>query len=117
MNSLREFYNRQNITILYMNLLKGKSNYFCALLLVCLLSSFIWQDRLNAIIQDGAQLEKNAAGFLFTEGPTSDTDGSVFFTEQPNDRFMVLRPSGVIEIFLQPSGRSNELSFDNHGNL
>jgi len=30
---------------------------------------------------------------------------------------MVLRPSGAIETYIQPSGRSNGLSFDNNGNL
>lgn len=82
-----------------------------------MLSCSIRNDGLTGIIQDGAQLEKLADGFLFTEGPSADSDGNVFFTDQPNDRIMVWRASGVIETYLQPSGRSNGLSFDNNGNL
>ncbi|HAM10773.1 MAG: gluconolactonase [Bacteroidetes bacterium GWE2_41_25] len=92
-------------------------NLFLSLLLFLVLCSFVKDDGLNSIIQDGAQLEKLADGFLFTEGPSADSEGSVFFTDQPNDRIMVWRSSGVLETFLQPSGRSNGLSFDNSGNL
>ena len=72
---------------------------------------------MNSIIEDGAILEKLADGFLFTEGPTADAEGNVFFTDQPNDRIMVWKSSGVLETYLQPSGRSNGLSFDKNGNL
>lgn len=88
-----------------------------AFIIVLLIYGFSQVDSINKIIQDGAQLEKLADGFLFTEGPTADKDGNVFFTDQPNDRVMVWRTSGVLETFLQPSGRSNGLSFDISGNL
>ena len=90
---------------------------FFALSIVFILSGFIQDEGLNNIIQQGAQLEKLADGFLFTEGPSADQEGNVFFTDQPNDRIMVWRTSGVLETFLQPSGRSNGLSFDKTGNL
>ena len=41
------------------------------------------------IIEPGAELEKLADGFLFTEGPSADSKGNVYFTDQPNDRIMV----------------------------
>ncbi|HUX96033.1 MAG TPA: SMP-30/gluconolactonase/LRE family protein [Bacteroidales bacterium] len=82
-----------------------------------LIYGFVQDKDLTSIIEDGAQLEKLADGFLFTEGPTADADGNVFFTDQPNDRIMVWKVSGELETFLQPSGRSNGLSFDNKGNL
>jgi len=88
-----------------------------ALLIFLILCSFAQDDGLNRIIQDGSQLEKLADGFLFTEGPSADSEGSVFFTDQPNDRIMVWRASGVLETYLQPSSRSNGLSFDKSGNL
>jgi gluconolactonase len=72
---------------------------------------------LNAIIEPGTKVEKLAGGFEFTEGPTSDAEGSVFFTDQPNDRIMEWSVSGKLSVFLQPSGRSNGLAFDNKGNL
>jgi gluconolactonase len=69
------------------------------------------------VIESGAKLEKLADGFSFTEGPTSDALGNVFFTDQPNDRIMEWSISGELSTFLQPSGRSNGLSFDNKGIL
>jgi gluconolactonase len=95
----------------------GSRISFLALILIYMMSCPSRDDGLNRIIQDGAELEKLAGGFLFTEGPSADSEGNVFFTDQPNDRIMVWRTSGVIETFLQPSGRSNGMSFDKHGNL
>jgi gluconolactonase len=69
------------------------------------------------VIESGAKLEKLAGGFSFTEGPTSDAEGNVFFTDQPNDRIMEWSIAGELSTFLQPSGRSNGLSFDNKGIL
>ena len=40
----------------------------------------------SAAIAPGAKLEKLAGDFKFTEGPTSDKDGNIFFTpaERPH---------------------------------
>ena len=94
-----------------------KKYLFFTIFFCLLIYGFISDKDLNSIIEDGAQLEKLSDGFLFTEGPAADTDGNVFFTDQPNDRIMVWRVSGKLETFLQPSGRSNGLYFDNKGNL
>jgi gluconolactonase len=69
------------------------------------------------IIAPGAKLEKLADGFVFTEGPAADTQGNVFFTDQPNDRIMQWSADGKLTTFLQPAGRSNGLCFDAQGNL
>ena len=94
-----------------------KKYLFFTIFFCLLIYGFISDKDLNSIIEDGAQLEKLSDGFLFTEGPAADTDGNVFFTDQPNDRIMVWRVNGKLETFLQPSGRSNGLYFDNKGNL
>lgn len=78
---------------------------------------FVQNERLNEIIQPGAELEKLAGDFSFTEGPSADSKGNVYFTDQPNDRIMVWTVSGQLLTFMQPSGRSNGLSFDKKGNL
>ncbi|MBR9998872.1 MAG: SMP-30/gluconolactonase/LRE family protein [Cyclobacteriaceae bacterium] len=74
---------------------------------------------LNAqeIVASGAQLEKLSGGFSFTEGPASDTDGNVFFTDQPNDRILQWSTDDILTTWMKPSGRSNGLSFDKEGNL
>jgi gluconolactonase len=62
-------------------------------------------------------LEKLAGGFDFTEGPTCDADGNVFFTDQPNDRILKWSTQGELSTFLQPAGRANGMHFDPRGNL
>jgi gluconolactonase len=65
----------------------------------------------------GATLQKLAGGFEFTEGPTSDRAGNVYFTDQPNNRIMTWSVDGVLSTFLQPAGRANGMCFDAQGNL
>jgi len=69
------------------------------------------------IIAPGAEVQKLADGFQFTEGPASDADGHVYFTDQPNDRILKWSTAGELSTYMQPCGRSNGLSFDAQGNL
>jgi gluconolactonase len=66
---------------------------------------------------NGSKPEKLTGGFQFTEGPSADANGNVYFTDQPNDRIMIWSTSGILSTFMQPCGRSNGLSFDPEGNL
>ncbi len=91
--------------------------FYISLSLVCISFAFVQKDGIKEIIQQGAQLEKLADGFLFTEGPSADSKGNVYFTDQPNNRIMVWSISGELSTFMQPCGRSNGTSFDNKGNL
>ena len=79
--------------------------------------SFIPENIQDNPIKPGAKLEKLADGFLFTEGPSSDAKGNVYFTDQPNNRIMIWTTEGKLLPFLQPCGRSNGLCFDNKGYL
>jgi gluconolactonase len=74
------------------------------------------KDELSSIVHPGAKLEKLADGFQFTEGPSADSKGNIYFTDQPNDRIMAWK-SGELSTFMQPSGRSNGLAFDRDDNL
>jgi gluconolactonase len=69
------------------------------------------------VVAPGAKLEKLADGFKFTEGPTCDTHGNLFFTDQPNDRILEWSTDGKLSTFLQPAGRANGMMFDARGNL
>jgi gluconolactonase len=71
----------------------------------------------SPVIAPGAKLEKLAGDFKFTEGPTSDQAGNVFFTDQPNNRIMKWSVDGQLTTFLQPAGRANGMFFDRRGNL
>ena len=72
---------------------------------------------LRGLIADGAEVRQLAGDFAFTEGPTADQDGNVFFVDQPNNRILKYDLQGNLTTFLQPSGYSNGLSFDKHGQL
>jgi gluconolactonase len=65
----------------------------------------------------GANLQKLAGEFLFAEGPASDNQGNIYFTDQPRDRIMLWSTDGELSTFMQPSGRSNGLFFDSENNL
>ena len=71
----------------------------------------------ETVVAPGAQLQKLSGDFAFTEGPTCDKAGNVFFTDQPNDRIMKWSADGKLSVFMQPCGRANGMYFDAAGNL
>ena len=71
----------------------------------------------SSVLAPGGRVEKLAGGFDFTEGPTCDEHGTVFFTDQPNDRILKWSPAEGLSTFLQPAGRANGMYFDAWGNL
>jgi len=71
----------------------------------------------DGVVAPGAKLEKLADGFAFTEGPTCDQAGNVFFVDQPNNRIMEWSADGKLSTFMQPSGYANGMCFDAKGNL
>jgi gluconolactonase len=58
-----------------------------------------------------------ATSVAFTEGPTVDDRGNVFFTDTTNSRIMRYSVDGVRSIFREPSNRANGLIFDAQGRL
>ena len=58
-----------------------------------------------------------AATVAFTEGPTVDADGSVYFTDIGNNRIMRMAPDGGLSTFRQPGNRANGLIFDEQWRL
>jgi len=70
-----------------------------------------------SVIARGSGLQKLASGFDFTEGPTCDANGDVFFTDQPNDRILKWSAEGGLSTFLAPAGRANGMCFDAAGHL
>ena len=71
----------------------------------------------STIVAPGAKLVKLSGGFTFTEGPASDAEGNIFFTDQPNDRLHKWSIDGKLSTFMSPCGRSNGLCFDAKGNI
>ncbi len=50
----------------------------------------------SPIIAPNAKVELLADGFEFTEGPASDSEGNVYFTDQPNNRILVWNIDGTL---------------------
>jgi gluconolactonase len=69
------------------------------------------------IIVPGANLEKVAAGFTFTEGVASDAKGHVYFSDIPASRIHFYDISDDGKIFLENSNRANGLHVDQAGNI
>jgi gluconolactonase len=69
------------------------------------------------ILAEDATVERLAGEFAFTEGPASDAQGNVYFTDQPNDRILKWSVSGELTSFMQPSGRANGLCIDENGSI
>ena len=71
----------------------------------------------SPVIADGAKLQLVSNQFKFTEGPATDKDGNVFFTDQPNDKIWKYDINEKLSVFMDGAGRSNGMYFDKKGNL
>lgn len=91
--------------------------FMLAVALVCIGAAVFPLAAAESVIAPGAKLKKLADGFKFTEGPTCDRNGNIFFTDQPNDRILKWSVKGTLSTFLQPAGRANGMCFDARGNL
>jgi len=74
--------------------------------------------RLQNILPDEPELEQIATGLRFTEGPVWDSQsGSLLFSDIPANRIYRWTEGQGIEVFRDPSGKSNGLTWDLEGNL
>ncbi len=71
----------------------------------------------KSVVAPGAKVEKLAGGFSFTEGPTVDVHGNIYFTDIFNNRIHIWSPDGKLSTFRENSGGANGLFFDKNGNL
>ena len=70
------------------------------------------------IISPESELTLISNSFQFTEGPTCDTDGNVFFTNQPEDQILHYDfETKQVTTWLSPAGRSNGLFYVNKNRL
>lgn len=72
----------------------------------------------SPVLAAGATLQRLAGEYRFTEGPTADESGNVYFTDQPNDRIVRWNAAdGTVEDWLKPAGRANGLFLTPGGDL
>ena len=64
-----------------------------------------------------AQQPEIATAIAFTEGPTVDRDGNVYFTDLVWQRILKLSPAGVLSTFREQSNNANGLLIDPQGRL
>ncbi|MDY0170524.1 MAG: SMP-30/gluconolactonase/LRE family protein [Thermoguttaceae bacterium] len=69
------------------------------------------------LVEPSAKVELVAGGFQFTEGPASDKEGNVYFSDIRANRIYVWSVENRLSVFREPSGRANGLRFDRAGNL
>ncbi len=60
---------------------------------------------------------KVQTGFKFTEGPTPDAEGNVYFTDIPNNKILMVDLQGKLSTVLENSEGCNGLRFDPKGRL
>jgi sugar lactone lactonase YvrE len=58
-----------------------------------------------------------ATAIAFTEGPTVDREGNVYFTELVWQRILRLSPTGILSTFREQSNNANGLLIDREGRL
>lgn len=84
---------------------------------------------INRIVPPAAAIEKLAGGYTFTEGPVWTREGSLLFSDIPNNVIHKWTPDGKVTVFRKPSGYdgtdapagafigSNGLTLDRQGRL
>jgi gluconolactonase len=81
------------------------------------LSALLIVVNLMVAITAAAQQVEVATSVAFTEGPTVDREGNVYFSEMVGLRIMKLSPSGMLSAFREKSNNANGLLIDPQGRL
>ncbi|GAB2688599.1 SMP-30/gluconolactonase/LRE family protein [Mucilaginibacter koreensis] len=74
-------------------------------------------DTTGLFINNQTQPELVSDQFSFTEGPSVDRKGNLYFTDQPNNRIWMYSVRGDLKLFKEGAGRSNGTYIDHEGNL
>ena len=76
------------------------------------------QERLAAILPKDGKPERLETGFQFTEGPVwNASEDFLLFSDIPADRIYKWCPGKGVEVFREPSGNSNGLTYDKEDRL
>lgn len=89
-------------------------------LLLCLLNLSVMGSTAAedlGLIASGAKVEKAAGGFKFTEGPASDGEGNVYFSDLRQTTIFKWSLDGKVSVFRDKLAGCNGLMFDSKGQL
>ena len=94
------------------NSLKNMKRMISLLLFLCL--GIVTDSAMaQSLITPGATVVKLADGFGFTEGPTANSKGDVFFVDDPNCKIHVWSVSEKkVSVFIEESAHANGMCFD-----
>lgn len=68
-------------------------------------------------IGPAGEIRKIASDLKFTEGPTDDGKGNLYFSDIPADRIYKIDAKGETSVFLEPSHHTNGLMLNAAGNI
>ncbi|MEM1136234.1 MAG: SMP-30/gluconolactonase/LRE family protein [Bacteroidota bacterium] len=51
------------------------------------------------------------------EGPAVDSQGNLYYSDQPGDKISKVTPSGEVSVYIHPAGVTNGIAFDNNGKM
>ena len=72
----------------------------------------------NEMLATDCKVERLATGFQFTEGPLWNSTGKfLLFSDIPANRIFRWSPEKGVDVFREPSGNSNGLTYDRKGQL
>jgi gluconolactonase len=71
----------------------------------------------ESLLDEAAGVERIVSDCKFTEGPSVDREGNLFFSDSPNDRIMRYSAGGELSVFRKPCGRVNGTTLDREGRL
>lgn len=81
----------------------------CGALLICV--NGVAADPIPGVGPTGPVVEVQK-GFQFTEGPASDDQGNLYFTDIPAEKILKLDPAGALSTFSDKSGHANGLMYN-----
>jgi gluconolactonase len=77
----------------------------------------VHSEKLRALIDENAEIEQILTGCVFTEGPIWMPDGSLHFSDMPDDKRRRWHPDEGVTILRDPSNKCNGMTLDDDGNL
>ena len=87
-----------------------------ALLLLTWATATRGDETIPGIVTKG-EVVRVQTGFVFTEGPTADAEGNVYFTDVRANKILKVDTNGNLSTFLEESQGANGLGFDAKGRL
>ncbi len=75
------------------------------------------QTETDSLIEAGSQVVRLHGEFSFVEGPVSDSEGNIYFSDIPENRIYRWSTDGDLSVVRENTGAANGLIFDRKGNL